>query len=49
MKQYKDTIVGYLIIGIPFLIVILVIVKSCDGGGVSVEDEPRQYHGGGEL
>jgi hypothetical protein len=49
MKDYKDAIIGYLVIGVPFILVILVLFKACNGEGVRVEDEPRQYHGGGEL
>jgi len=49
MKNYKDAILGYLIIGVPILICIVVIIKSCQVGGVPEELHPtRQYHGGGE-
>ncbi|QTN33150.1 hypothetical protein HZ994_12785 [Akkermansiaceae bacterium] len=50
MKDFKDTLLGLSIIGIPILIVIIVLVKSCQEGGVPEELHPtRQYHGGGEL
>lgn len=49
MKDYKDTLFGILIMGIPILICIVVIIKSCQEGGVPEELHPiRQYHGGGE-
>jgi hypothetical protein len=50
MKNFKDLSLGILIIWGPILLIIVVLVKSCQVGGVPEELHPtRQYHGGGEL
>jgi hypothetical protein len=50
MKDYKDLLLGILVIWGPILLAVIVLFKACSGGGgVPEELHPtRQYHGGGE-